>query len=101
MGLALRTLAHEGRLAIHQRPGPAGVAIDGPGRRIEGAPQKGPAIQEKSLGIAEALLQGGILLLGGLPLAFQSFEPLFQPHETLGKQMQRAGEILGAAADPE
>jgi hypothetical protein len=81
--------------------GAAGVAINGPGLRIEGAPQKGPAIQEKPLGIAETLLKGGILLLGGLPLAFQGFEPLFQLHQTLGKQMERAGEILGATADPE
>ena len=77
------------------------MAINGPSLRIEGAPQKGPAIQEKPLGIAEALLKGGILLLGGLPLAFQGFEPLFQLHQTLGKQMERAGEILGATADPE
>jgi len=101
LGLALRILAIEGRLAMDQRPGLAGVAINGPGLRIEGAPQKSPAILEKPLGIAEALLQGGILLLGGLPLTFQGFEPLFQLHQTLGKQMERNGEILGATADPE
>jgi hypothetical protein len=101
VSLALRSLALEDRLAIRQRPGPAGLAINRPGLRIEGAPQKGPAILEKSLGVAEALLQGGILLLGGLSLVFQGFEPLFQLHQTLGKEVERAGEILGTSADPE
>jgi hypothetical protein len=49
--------------------------------------------------IAAAFLVG--LLLGALTLAFQGFEPLFQLHQTLRKQMERAGEILGATADPE
>jgi acetyl-CoA synthetase len=55
----------------------------------------------KALGVAKALLQTWILLLGGLALHFQGIEPLFQLHQTLGKQMEGAGKILGAAADPE
>jgi hypothetical protein len=95
----------EGWLAI-QLPiplelSPHGVPINGPFDRIEGAPKQGPAIQQQALGIAKALLQARILLLGGLPLTFQGLEPLFQPHQTLGQQVERAGEILSAAADPE
>jgi hypothetical protein len=51
--------------------------------------------------IRTQLVQAGILLLGGLPLPFQGLESLFEPHKTLGKEMERAGEILGTAADPE
>ena len=101
----LRNLAIEGRLVIelpfqlevsHHR-----VPIDGPRLQIKGAPQKGAAIQQQALGVAKALLQTWILLLGGLALPFQGLEPPFQLHQTLGKQMEGAGKILGAAADPE
>jgi hypothetical protein len=73
----------------------------GPGIRVEGAAKKGPAIQQQALGVSEALLQGWILLLGNLPLPLQGLEPLFQPHQPLGKQMERASQILGTTADPE
>ena len=101
----LRHIEIEGRpaneLPIRLELSPHGVPINGPFDRIEGAPKQGTAIQQQALGIAKALLQVRILLLGNLPLPFQGLEPLFQPHQTLGQQVKRAGEILRAAADPE
>ena len=104
-GLVLWHLEIEARLAtllpIPLVRSPHGVPIGRPFDRIEGAPKQGPAIQQQALGIAQALLQARILLLGGQPLPFQGLEPLFQQHQTLGQQVKRASEILGAAADPE
>jgi hypothetical protein len=106
LGTVLRNIEIEGGLTIQRLPIPLerrdhGVPIGGPGIRIEGAAKKGPAIQQQALGVVEALLQAWILLLGDLPLPLKSLEPLFQLHQPLGKEMERASQILGTTADPE
>jgi len=68
---------------------------------VKGTTEQGTAIEQEPLGIAQALDQVRIVLQAGLPLPLQELEALLQLHQALREQVERAGEILRAAADPE